>query len=164
MTAPTPGAPWHVGPTAPPEFGDFVRPAVALAKARRFVDVPVALPSNLRGVQALRQVPHGVTASGVRYAQLTLYMPNDALVTIQFGHAGFDGCAFPNLRSADVTGMPALTTFRKPLTAAVIWPAGDATRGGVYGVSGLASRKTVLDFARAMNLSAMMPTEPSSGC
>jgi hypothetical protein len=95
-------------------------------------------------------------------------LPSDAILVIQYGHAGFDGCEEPNRRGVDVNGMPGAIIHRNAggsrlPYATVIWPVLGSEFDGRYGITGYPAKpKDVLRLARGMDVSAMARDDRAS--
>jgi hypothetical protein len=134
---------------AVPKDGQPLAPQQAAGSIQRRIGAPAVLPAGL---------PHGTQVSGKprfhgRSASLTLKLPDERIVSIQYGRARFDGCGPSNPTAIDLAGTPAvmnkLRHRGRPYTE-IVWPATLSRREGRYGVAGDLPRRRMVALATSM--------------
>lgn len=134
----------------------------AVAEIARRVPVAVTVPADLpTGAKVL-----GRPSFYKGGAQLSLGWPHKQVLTIQYGHAGFDGCGPLHPREVKVGGAPGVLEIVKrgerPY-AAIVWPATVGRPHGRYSLAGTFNAERLLTLARSMPRGGGRPTT-ANGC
>ena len=147
-------------------------PSGSVRIARRYVDVPVLLPSLPAGTKLVGRKPLSVTrVAGVWDASLRLDLPGMDSLQIIWGRAGFDGCGGDDAIAVRVAGHPGLIDIdrvtKRTFVGQLIWPADKETLEGTYGLylqGPVNPRADLLRLAKSMTPRQQARSPEPTGC